>query len=127
MSFSFTIPGQPRSKGRPRTFTWKGRIITKTPDDTKKYEKVVRLSAQAAGCQRIVGGVMLRAHFYLENLRRVDVDNLIKAIKDALKGVAWNDDSQVVEMIVTKHLDRERPRVEVWIDSVESVFCARSA
>ena len=46
-----------------------------------------------------------------------DIDNIAKAVLDALNGIAYDDDAQVVELHVYKH-DRTRgvgpcPRVEV--------------
>ncbi|WP_236575978.1 MULTISPECIES: RusA family crossover junction endodeoxyribonuclease [Paenibacillus] len=43
-----------------------------------------------------------------------DVDNYLKGVKDALKGVIWKDDSQVVEVFVQKRYS-SRPRIEVKI------------
>lgn len=43
-----------------------------------------------------------------------DADNYLKGVKDALKGVIWRDDSQVVEVLVTKRYSA-RPRIEVKI------------
>lgn len=43
-----------------------------------------------------------------------DADNYLKGVKDALKGVIWRDDSQVVEVLVTKRYS-VRPRIEVKI------------
>jgi Holliday junction resolvase RusA-like endonuclease len=36
---------------------------------------------------------------------------------DALPGIAFDDDSQIVEAHVRKGYDKERPRVEVTIQS----------
>lgn len=43
-----------------------------------------------------------------------DVDNYVKGVKDALNKVIWNDDSQVVDLKVSKWYS-EKPRVEVII------------
>jgi Holliday junction resolvase RusA-like endonuclease len=43
-----------------------------------------------------------------------DVDNYAKSIKDALKNVIWKDDSQVVDLHISKWYS-ETPRVEVTI------------
>ena len=51
--------------------------------------------------------------------RRVtDIDNFNKLVLDALTGLVYEDDSQIVELTITKGYDKERPRVEVKIDSV---------
>lgn len=48
--------------------------------------------------------------------RRVgDIDGPIKTLFDALNGRAWVDDSQVSDLHVTRHDDKENPRVEVSI------------
>ncbi|MCZ1265386.1 RusA family crossover junction endodeoxyribonuclease [Paenibacillus tundrae] len=43
-----------------------------------------------------------------------DVDNYLKGVKDALKGIVWKDDSQVVEVFAQKRYS-SRPRIEVKI------------
>lgn len=47
--------------------------------------------------------------------RRGDLDNTAKAILDALKGVAWNDDSQIVELHLFRGDDAARPRAEIEV------------
>jgi len=48
--------------------------------------------------------------------RRVtDVDNFNKLVLDSLSGLVYEDDSQLVELVITKHYDKENPRVEVEI------------
>ena len=44
-----------------------------------------------------------------------DVDNHLKAIFDALNGIIFDDDSQVVTCTAMKFTDKIRPRVEVEI------------
>lgn len=48
-----------------------------------------------------------------------DADNLAKSVCDSLNGLAWRDDSQVVKLVVEKHIASgdEQPRVEVEIRS----------
>ncbi len=47
--------------------------------------------------------------------RSGDVDNVAKAILDALKGVAWADDSQITELHLYRRDDKARPRVEIQV------------
>jgi Holliday junction resolvase RusA-like endonuclease len=43
-----------------------------------------------------------------------DIDNIVKGVKDALKGVIWRDDSLVVNLVACKWYG-ETPRVEVIV------------
>lgn len=40
------------------------------------------------------------------HIKRPDLDNLVKGVMDALKNLAWKDDSQVAELIVRKFYGR---------------------
>jgi Holliday junction resolvase RusA-like endonuclease len=52
--------------------------------------------------------------------KKPDVDNLTKSTLDALKGLAWNDDSQIFRIGVTKWIaaGNEEPHVEILIREV---------
>jgi Holliday junction resolvase RusA-like endonuclease len=43
------------------------------------------------------------------------LDNTAKAVLDALRGQAFEDDSQVVELHMFRGDDKERPRCEVEV------------
>jgi len=44
-----------------------------------------------------------------------DADNLVKAAKDAMNGIVWLDDSQVVEFSAAKRYST-KPRVEITVE-----------
>nr|WP_286673097.1 RusA family crossover junction endodeoxyribonuclease [Bacillus subtilis] len=48
-----------------------------------------------------------------------DVDNYVKGVKDALNHLIYKDDSQVVDLKVSKFYSEE-PRVEVMIKEVSA-------
>jgi len=50
--------------------------------------------------------------------RKADWDNAHKLWQDALSGIVWEDDSQIVEAHVFKGYDKERPRIELEIVEV---------
>jgi len=52
-------------------------------------------------------------------IRRGDLDNYNKVMFDALKGLAWLDDSQVVEIHSFREDDKDNPRVDFLVYEVE--------
>ena len=68
------------------------------------------------------GPVVLEAHLRFAresslapNLAFGDIDGPVKALLDALSGIAYQDDVQVVRLIVDKQLDRHNPGVLVFV------------
>lgn len=90
------VPGAARAKGRPRV-TGQG---TFTPAPTMRWEAQVRAAFMALhGAPRTGRRVAVAIEF---TRRGVDVDNVAKAICDALNGVAYLDDGQVDELLVRR-------------------------
>jgi crossover junction endodeoxyribonuclease RusA len=52
---------------------------------------------------------------YHGDKRKRDVDNFNKLVFDALTGIVYEDDSQIIELTIRKHYDKAAPRVEVTI------------
>jgi Holliday junction resolvase RusA-like endonuclease len=68
-----------------------------------------------AGRAPLEGPVAVELRFYRRTAHRADGDNLEKSALDAMNGIVFLDDAQVVECHRYKALDRERPRVEVRV------------
>jgi Holliday junction resolvase RusA-like endonuclease len=52
----------------------------------------------------------------------IDLDNIIKAAKDSLKGVVYGDDSQVAAYGYCAKIHGERPRLEITLEAIESIM-----
>lgn len=120
-----TIPGEPCAKQRPRT-TKQGH--TYTPQKTVNYETLVKqLYIMQNQRQQLEGEIklMVKAYFRIPKSKlkafqkqkirpttKPDWDNVGKIISDALNGLAYRDDSQIVSATVEKWYSLE-PRVEV--------------
>lgn len=120
MTIEFTIPGAPQGKERPR-FDAAG--VVYTPAKTRKYERLVAWAYQAESHGRRLAGAVtaniaavypipkswsLRKHQQAERgelipLVKPDLDNVAKAVLDALNGIAYKDDSAVTSLIIRKH------------------------
>ena len=129
---SFRVHADPKGKGRPRFSRDRfGRVHTRTPDATVDFEDRIRaayLEQGGAARQRpaIPAGVPIRMQveiFFappkgttkkkalemcagrIRPTKRPDIDNVLKAVADALNGLAYVDDAQIVEMTASKRYD----------------------
>lgn len=115
-AISFTIPGAPFAKQRPRA-TRQGRVYT--PAATVSFERQVGQIALHHFREPIAGPVWLEVaaffapapswskrkrvgHLGMPHCQRPDADNLVKAIWDGLNRIAFADDAQIAECVVRK-------------------------
>ena len=116
---TFTIPGRPIPKGRPRLGVRGRRAYIYTPERTREYEQAVGLCARAAvQGDALECPVAVKIDLFLHGKRRIDVDNCAKSILDGMNGVVYLDDNQVVDLRVRKLREKnkkeQRVEVEVW-------------
>lgn len=118
MKYEFTIPGNPRSKGRAR----KGQGKVFTPKETVVYERnvgLVGLVNRPRGWPMDAEYSVSVVAYYGDRIRR-DIDNIAKSILDGLNGVSWDDDWRIVELFIRRDYDKAQPRVEVIVTIYES-------
>lgn len=114
------IYGKVKGKGRPKFSRMGNFVKTYTPKETVEYENLVRLSwMQTPETEKLSGNIRatIRAYFKIPKsvskkkhaemidapyASKPDTDNIAKSILDALNGIAYDDDSQVVELNVYK-------------------------
>lgn len=111
---TFCVEGQPRPKQRPRQGR-NGRFYT--PKDTRDYENLVKECATKAMINRepLEGDLYVSLVFHRATRRRADLDNLGKAVLDAMNEIVYHDDKQIVEKYSKVHLQAENPRVEIRV------------
>lgn len=116
IALTFTVLGTPISKARPRTFVnRRGRTLTYTPPKTREFETLVAWEARRAKVRPTNAPVAMTLRFFR---CRGDADNLTKSILDALNGIAYDDDRQVVELHVYVTRADAKPRTEITIRQV---------
>lgn len=115
LPWRLTVAGNPIPKGRPRVVN--GNAYT--PKRTREYEAFVRdMAALHWLGEPTRQEVSVKLSFYRENRRRVDLDNLAKAVLDALNGVVWEDDAQIAQLFVERDVCRNHPSVEIVVEAL---------
>jgi Holliday junction resolvase RusA-like endonuclease len=136
---SFIIPGEAVPQARPK-FARQGNFVRAyDPEKSRNYKAYVRmLAAEAYQGPPLEGPVSLCvtvyrqppsswskskiAHALAKHIRPItkpDLSNVVKGIEDALKGLVWRDDSQVVDLYFQKWYSND-PKVEVEIHEISS-------
>ena len=64
--------------------------------------------------------VKVTAVLFFGDKRIRDIDNHNKLWMDALSGIVWEDDKQVMELTVRKDYDKENPRIELNVTILKS-------
>lgn len=115
-AYSFFVPGKPVPQGAITSFPYrKGpslgvRTIHKNQDVLYPWRDRVKLIASEIGPEvPFKDSIIITYHFYVHApksevktfrtwpIRRPDLSHLIRAIEDALSGVIYKDDSQIVD------------------------------
>lgn len=90
----------------------RGRKILSTKG--RQYKDDVAKTCLIARIKPIEGNVSVSFTAYRPR-RTGDLDNLQKGLFDSLKGFAWIDDKQIIEIHAYRRDDKNNPRVEVEI------------
>ena len=145
MIIEFTVPGSPQGKARARTFFNKkvGHMSSITPEKTVLYENLVKtrclesIEKQMIPFQTLEGPLAVHIRAYYEPpkstskrnyekmiaglifpTKKPDIDNIAKVVLDALNGIAYKDDTQVVDLNMKKRYAKEA-YVQVQIERID--------
>lgn len=125
---SFIISGTAIPKARPRATKIGNRAVIYTPTQTKQFENYVMLVAsQYAPKELLTSALEMELDFFLQrskslpkkiryHTKKPDIDNLAKSVMDALEGIIYANDAQVISLRVTKDYGAPlcRVRIEEW-------------
>ena len=123
-------------KGRPKFSTINGHALAYTPQKTANFENLVKLSYKQQCTEKPFDKekqlkAVIIAYFSIPKAtskkkralmlqgavrptKKPDLDNIAKACLDALNGIAYYDDSQIVELSICKEYSDE-PRTELYL------------
>lgn len=138
-TYTAVVLGDPVAQGRPRFSRQGGFVKAYDPSKSRDYKSYVRLiAAQNAPDSPVEGAIELSLRIYraipkgmpkykreaakagtLRPVTKPDVSNVLKGVEDALKGVWYKDDSQIVGFGVLGKWYDERPRIEIMMRELE--------
>ena len=140
MILHIIIPGEPVAQARARFSSRNGFTRSYDPKKSADYKNYIRRIANQIKTSPLTGPLVMKVNVYrsvpkswtkkkqlaaLEGTvkpdMKPDVSNYLKGIEDALNGIAYIDDSQIVLAIVKKAYSAN-PRVEIriWNDTDEN-------
>jgi crossover junction endodeoxyribonuclease RusA len=111
MSATLVLPYPPANNHYYRAVPGRGVLLSA---EARRYKEEAGMVALAAGVRPVDGPVALLLTFYRPE-KRGDLDGRFKGLLDALNGIAYRDDSQVVELHAYRRDDAANPRVEVQV------------
>ena len=121
-TISLSIPGEPIAQGRPK-FSNRGGFVKaydpkKSRDGKQSVKFFVASHMEDSGAEPLEGPIHLMVQFGIKlptsqhrkrtpvprkwRIKKPDLDNLIKLVKDACSGIAYLDDNQVVKISAEK-------------------------
>lgn len=115
----FFVAGVPIPKGSAKAFVVGSRaVVTHDNAKTKPWQRAIAAKARSEAPGLMEGAVKVELQFDLprpkshgkpgrkswasEHVTRPDLDKLVRTVLDALTGIVWRDDSQVVEVVARK-------------------------
>lgn len=138
MNYQLTIYEKAQGKERPRFNMYQKR--TYTPTKTKKYENMIKMSFKqkyGLNFNPSTNEIYIKIDveyappksyskkkkdelidWKMGYIQKPDCDNIAKAVLDALNGLVWKDDKQVVGLLVLKCYGKE-DKINIEIREVE--------
>lgn len=119
-SVQLEVPGEPKPQQRPRSRAVKknGKWISmaynaKGPDMDYRTRVADIAAREMKGSELLSGALIMQINFWITKPKskpkwkslpdvKPDIDNLVKAVKDALEGIVFANDSQVCTLVACK-------------------------
>lgn len=131
------IPGEPVAQGRPRVYRTKYGVRGVDPAKSRDYKKLVAhfarenytaepMSGPVAVDMTIYRSIQVSGSKALKEKKsrglilptvKPDIDNVYKAVSDALTGIVYADDNQITDLALKKRYSLE-PHVEITITRI---------
>lgn len=140
MIYTITVAGKPEPAGSKRAFVpkgWTRAVVTDANAKAKPWKRMVAACAEEqAGRVVLEGPLKLTVVFELARPKghlgkngvrasapahptvKPDATKLLRGVEDALTGILWRDDAQIVEQHVTKRYTELAPLTTITVETL---------
>lgn len=112
---TLTLPYPPSANRYWRVYS--NRVVVS--GEATRYKKDAAQSAKTQGIDSPLTGDLSIAIQVYRPLKSGDLDNRLKVVLDSLQGVAYENDSQIVEIRAWRFDDKRNPRIEISINEIQ--------
>jgi Holliday junction resolvase RusA-like endonuclease len=112
---TLTLPYPPSANRYWRVF--RNRVVVS--GEATRYKKDAAAAASMQGIDEPLTGDLSLAIKVYRPLKSGDLDNRLKVVLDSLQGIAYKNDSQIVEIRATRFDDKSNPRIEISISEIQ--------
>lgn len=129
VTWECSLAVEPTAKAAVKVSMQGGFVRKYTPAKTRNAMNDIRYALQKASAPKFIGAVDLHVIFYMKKpksvkknalpIKRPDASNLIKLFEDAANNILWDDDSQIIKLLVEKVYSEAVPSIFVRVNSIE--------
>jgi len=98
--------------------SWQGRVLISK--DGREFKKEVDLLLN--NYEKILGKIKLTLILHFKDKRKRDLDNYNKVLIDCLKNKLFEDDDQIYQLYMEKHIGCGFNKISINIESIEEEF-----
>ncbi len=113
----------PMKKNMMKLFTSNGKPRMAKSEELKTFEQYLSLIARAQmnvkGIKRFTGDVRLHLEVCFGDHRRRDLQNCFGCVCDALNGIVYDDDDQIVELSARKRVQTNKWSFTIVVEEIQ--------
>lgn len=88
--------------------------------EAKEFVKLVYMEAiRQKANKKLSGGISIKIDIEISKRRNYDIDSVLKLLLDALNGVCYSDDKQIVDLQIRKHIKCDNDRLVILIENIK--------
>lgn len=87
--------------------------------EAKEFTKFIQYECIRSKIKPLEGTISFKCDILIKTRKNFDIDSIFKLLLDSLNKYAYNDDKQIIELIIRKHLNAEYDGLHICIENIE--------